>query len=146
MQRSLTESDKEPFFDARDTLLKSLPVFTAMLQTMTFREDVMEKGAAGGFTNATDCADYLTKKGVPFRDAHRVVGELVLYCEKHGKGLEDLTADEFRAASDLFDDDIAADLDPEGIARARTTYGGTGHTAVAAQLEEARAALAAAEA
>ena len=75
-----------------------------------------------------------------------MVGELVLYCEKHGKGLEDLNADEFRAASDLFDDDIAADLDPEGIARARTTYGGTGHSAVAAQLEEARAILAAAEA
>jgi argininosuccinate lyase len=70
----------------------------------------------------------------------------VLYCEKHGKGLEDLTAEEFRAASPLFDDDIARDLDPEGIARARTTYGGTGHEAVRAQLAEARAALAADEA
>ena len=72
-----------------------------------------------------------------------MVGELVLYCEKHGKGLEDLTDDEFRAASDLFEDDIAADLDPEGIVRARITYGGTGHEAVAAQLKEAREALAA---
>ena len=140
------QEDKEPVFDAIDTVELGLPVFAAMIDTLTVNRANMRKAANGGFISATDCADYLAKKGMPFRDAHRVVGELVLYCEKHGKGLEDLTADEFRAASDLFDDDIAADLDPEGIARARTTYGGTGHEAVAAQLKEARAILAAAEA
>lgn len=86
-------------------------------------------------------ADYLAKKGMPFREAHEVVGRLVLYCEKRGKGLEDLTADEFRAASPLFGDDIAQDLDPAGIANARNTYGGTGCTAVERQLDEAQERL-----
>ena len=137
---------KEGPMDAAKTLSDCMEIAAGMLETMTVNADVMLDQARRGFTAATDVADYLAKKGMPFREAHRVVGELVLYCEKHGKGLEDLTADEFRAASDLFDDDIAADLDPEGIARARTTYGGTGHSAVAAQLEEARATLVAAEA
>ena len=137
---------KEGPMDAAKTLSDCMEIAAGMLETMTVNADVMLDQARRGFTAATDVADYLAKKGMPFREAHCVVGELVLYCEKHGKGLEDLTADEFRAASDLFDDDIAADLDPEGIARARTTYGGTGHSAVAAQLEEARAILAAAEA
>ena len=78
---------------------------------------------------------------MPFRDAHRVVGELVLYCEQNGKGLEDLTPGEFKEASDLFEDDVAQDLDPAGIANARNTYGGTGREAVEAQLKEAKAAL-----
>lgn len=134
---------KEGPMDAAKTLSDCMEIAAGMLETMTVNADVMLAQAKTGFTAATDVADYLAKKGMPFRDAHRVVGELVLYCEKHGKGLEDLTADEFRAASDLFEDDIAADLDPEGIARARTTYGGTGHEAVAAQLKEAREALAA---
>ena len=80
------QEDKEAFFDARDTLVKGLTVFTAMLKTVTFRKDVMEKGASGGFTNATDCADYLVRKGVPFRDAHRVVGELVAHCLNENEG------------------------------------------------------------
>lgn len=136
---------KEGPMDAAKTLSDCMEIAAGMLETMTVNADVMLDQARRGFTAATDVADYLAKKGMPFREAHRVVGELVLYCEKHGKGLEDLTADEFRAASDLFEDDIAADLDPEGIARARTTYGGTGHEAVAAQLKEAREALAADE-
>ena len=136
---------KEGPMDAAKTLSDCMEIAAGMLETMTVNADVMLAQARKGFTAATDVADYLAKKGMPFREAHRVVGELVLYCEKHDKGLEDLTADEFRAASDLFDDDIAADLDPEGIARARTTYGGTGNAAVAAQLKEARAALAADE-
>jgi argininosuccinate lyase len=82
---------------------------------------------------------------MPFREAHEVVGKLVLYCEKHGKGLEDLTAEEFQAASPLFGDDIAQDLDPAGIANARVTYGGTGEKAVCAQLGEAKERLAADE-
>ena len=132
---------KEGPMDAAKTLSDCMEIAAGMLETMQVNADVMLKQAKLGFTAATDVADYLAKKGMPFRDAHRVVGELVLYCEKHGKGLEDLTADEFRAASDLFGDDIAADLDPEGIANARTTYGGTGTVAVERQLAEAEAAL-----
>jgi argininosuccinate lyase len=137
---------KEGPADAAKTLLDCMAIASGMLSTMTVNADTMLDQAHKGFTAATDVADYLAKKGMPFREAHEVVGKLVLYCEKHNKGLEDLTADEFRSASPLFEDDIAQDLDPEGIARARTTYGGTGHDAVRAQLKEAKAALAADEA
>ena len=99
------QEDKEAFFDARDTLIKSLTVFTAMLKTITFRTDVMEKGAAGGFTNATDCADYLVRKGVPFRDAHRVVGELVAHCLSENKALLDLTLPELQRFHPAFEAD-----------------------------------------
>ena len=116
-------------------------IAAGMIETMTVNADVMLAQAGTGFSAATDVADYLAKKGMPFREAHRVVGELVLYCEKNGKGLEDLTAEEFSAASPLFEADIARDLDPAGIANARVTYGGTGHDAVVVQLGEARAAL-----
>jgi aconitate hydratase len=96
----------------------------------------------GGYiTAATDVADYLAKRGVPFRKAHEIVGELVLYCEKKHKGLEDLTLKEFRKASPFFSEDIVGELDPEAIARARTTYGGTGHDAVRVQLKEANTQL-----
>ncbi|WP_455136463.1 argininosuccinate lyase [Thermophilibacter sp.] len=132
---------KEGPLDAARTLSDCMEIAAGMIETMTVHADVMLAQAGTGFSAATDVADYLAKKGMPFREAHRVVGELVLYCEKHGKGLEDLTAEEFRAASPLFDEDIARDLDPAGIANARVTYGGTGHDAVVEQLKEARAAL-----
>ena len=132
---------KEGAMDAAKTLHDCMVCMEGMIESMELHVSEMRKSAGKGFTAATDVADYLAKKGMPFREAHRVVGELVLYCEKHGKGLEDLTADEFRAASDLFDDDIAADLDPEGIAAARKTYGGTGYEAVKVQMKEAEAAL-----
>ena len=132
---------KEGPLDAAHTLNDCMQIAAGMLETMTVNADAMLAEAGKGFTAATDVADYLAKKGLPFRDAHRVVGELVLYCEQHNKGLEDLTAQEFKAASDLFGDDIAQDLDPAGIANARNTYGGTGSEAVRVQLGEARAAL-----
>ena len=137
---------KEGPLDAAKTLSDCMEIASGMLETMTVNADAMLAQAGKGFTAATDVADYLAKKGMPFRDAHRVVGELVLYCEQHGKGLEDLTPAEFKAASDLFEDDIAQDLDPVGIANARNTYGGTGRAAVETQLAEAKAALATDEA
>jgi len=100
------QEDKEAFFDARDTLVKSLTVFTAMLKTVTFRKEAMELGAAGGFANATDCADYLVRKGVPFRDAHRVVGLLVSHCLREGKALLDLTLPELQAFHPAFGEDV----------------------------------------
>lgn len=132
---------KEGPLDAAKTLSDCMQIVAGMLETMTVNADAMLAQAGRGFTAATDVADYLAKKGMPFREAHRVVGELVLYCEHHGKGLEDLTAEEFRQASPLFDDDIAQDLDPAGIANARNTYGGTGLKAVKEQLTEARGVL-----
>ena len=100
------QEDKEAFFDARDTLMKGLTVFTAMLKTVSFRKEEMERGASGGFTNATDCADYLVKKGVPFRDAHKVVGELVAYCLNEKKALLDLSLEELRQFHAAFDQDV----------------------------------------
>ncbi len=132
---------KEGPLDAARTLSDCMEIAAGMVETWTVNADVMLAQAGTGFSAATDVADYLAKKGMPFREAHRVVGELVLYCEKHGKGLEDLTAEEFAAASPLFEADIAQDLDPAGIANARVTYGGTGHDAVVVQLDEARSAL-----
>ena len=132
---------KEGIVDAVDTLLGCYVAMEGMIATMTVHKDRMLKAAGEGFTAATDIADYLAKKGMPFREAHAVVGGLVLECEKRGCGLEDLTPDDLRAASELFDDDILGTLDPASIADARTTYGGTALDAVLIQLEEAREVL-----
>ena len=127
--------------DAARTLGDCMAIMAGMLETMRVNADTMLSQAGTGFSAATDVADYLAKHGMPFREAHAVVGHLVLECEKRGCGLEDLTLAELRKASELFGEDIMGSLDPAGIARARTTYGGTGNDAVAAQLAEARATL-----
>ena len=127
--------------DAATTLIECYAVMDGMLSTMKINADAMLDQARKGFTAATDVADYLAKKGMPFREAHAVVGSLVLECEKRGCGLEDLTLKDLRAASDLFDKDIVGCLDPAAIANARTTYGGTGAEAVEEQLDEAASAL-----
>ena len=132
---------KEGIVDAVDTLLGCYIAMEGMIATMKVNRKRMAAAAGEGFTAATDIADYLAKKGMPFREAHAVVGGLVLECEKRGCGLEDLTLDDLRAASDLFEDDIIGTLDPESIANARTTYGGTGIDAVLLQFEEAREVL-----
>jgi argininosuccinate lyase len=118
------QEDKEAFFDARDTLVKSLPVFTGMLKTLKFKTAVMEKGAAGGFANATDCADYLTKKGVPFRDAHKVVGQLVARCLTEGKALLDLTLEELQAFHPLFGADVFDAISLKTCVQMRAVPGG----------------------
>ncbi|MDO4806393.1 MAG: argininosuccinate lyase [Coriobacteriales bacterium] len=132
---------KEGPLDAAHTLGDCMAIMAGMLGTMRVNADTMLAQAGTGFSAATDVADYLAKRGMPFREAHAVVGRLVLECEKRGCGLEDLTLAELRQASELFGEDIVGSLDPAGIARARTTYGGTGNDAVAVQLAEARAAL-----
>lgn len=96
--------------------------------------------AQKGYLAATDVADYLAKKGMPFRQAHEVVGHLVLLCDKRGCDLEDLALDDFKAESDLFEADIAGCLNLKAIVEARTTYGGTAPVAVRQQLEEAQRA------
>ncbi len=132
---------KEGPIDAAKTLGDCMAIMAGMLQTMRVNEARMLAEAGTGFSAATDVADYLAKRGMPFREAHAVVGKLVLECERRGIGLEDLTLDELRSASELFGEDVVGTLDPAAIARARTTYGGTGNEAVAAQLAEARATL-----
>lgn len=137
------QEDKEGVFDAVDTLSNSLVVMTGMIRTMTVNADAMRKGAHGGFMAATDLADYLVGKGMPFRDAHAVVGRLVLECEKRGKTLQELSVDELKQADPLFDAGALDAVDIDKIVARRITAGGTGHDAVKVQLDQARERLAA---
>ena len=118
------QEDKEPVFDAIDTVEMCVPVFTAMIDTMRVIPENMRKAAGKGFINATDCADYLTKKGMPFRDAYTVTGKLVASCTAQGKTLEDLTLDELKAASDLFAEDIYEAIKLENCMALRASHGG----------------------
>ncbi len=137
------QEDKEGVFDAVDTLSDSLVVMTGMIRSMTVNADAMRKGAHGGFMAATDLADYLVGKGMPFRDAHAVVGRLVLECEKRGKTLQELSVDELKQADPLFDAGALDAVDIDKIVARRITAGGTGHDAVKVQLDQARERLAA---
>jgi argininosuccinate lyase len=129
------QEDKEAFFDARDTLVKSLTVFTAMLKTVHFKTDVMEKGAAGGFANATDCADYLVKKGVAFRDAHKVVGQLVAHCLTEDKALLDLTLPELKTFHSAFEQDVFEAISLKTCVSMRSVPGGPAPGAVADSIQ-----------
>ncbi len=135
------QEDKEAFFDARDTLVKGLTVFTAMLKTVTFRKDEMERGASGGFTNATDCADYLVKKGLPFRDAHRVVGELVAYCLNEKKALLDLSLEELQKFHPAFGEDVFEDLSMISCVEKRDIPGAPAPARVQQAIDSAREKL-----
>ncbi len=135
------QEDKEALFDARDTLIKCLSVFTGMFKTLRFRTDVMRRGASGGFTNATDAADYLVKKGLPFRDAHEVLGKLVLHCIGENKALLDLPLEELRAFSPLFDEDVYTALSMETCVNARRLPGGPAPDMVQQTIDEDRAFL-----
>ena len=130
------QEDKEPVFDAVDTVEMCLPVFAAMLDTMTVHTDNMRAAAGKGFINATDCADYLTKKGMPFRDAYTVVGQLVAACGQKGKTLEELTLEELREVSDLFESDVYDALNLENCMALRGSYGGPAVSETKRQIEE----------
>ncbi len=140
------QEDKEPLFDAADTVLGSLMACTGMLATCTFKEERMREASHEGYMAATDLADYLVGKGLPFRQAHAVVGRIVGDCVREGVTLQQLSTDELRSYSELFDDDAHEALDIDNIVRRRTTFGGTGHEAVRAQLKLATEALEADEA
>ncbi len=140
------QEDKEPLFDAADTVLGSLMACTGMLATCTFKEERMREASHEGYMAATDLADYLVGKGLPFRQAHAVVGRIVGDCVREGVTLQQLSTDELRSYSELFDDDAHEALDIDNIVRRRTTFGGTGHEAVRAQLKLAIEALEADEA
>ena len=118
------QEDKEGLFDAIDTVKMCLPVFTNMIATMTVKKDAMLNAAKGGFTNATDAADWLVKQGVPFRDAHEIIGKLVLYCIEHNTNLDDLSLEEYKAISPVFDDSVYAAINVNECAQARKVVGG----------------------
>ena len=137
------QEDKEPVFDAIDTVEMCLPVFSAMIGTMTVHPENMRRAAGHGFINATDCADYLTKKGMPFRDAYTTVGHLVALCGQKGKTLEELSLDELRSASPLFDEDVYDALKLENCMALRGSYGGPAVSETTRQIETVRAFTAA---
>ena len=139
------QEDKYGAIDSAKTLEDCLQCAAGMIETMRIKPENMLKQAKLGHLAATDVADYLAKKGLPFRRAHEVVGHLVLLCEQRGCNLDDLSFDDFKAASPLFEEDIVKALDLSSIVAARTTEGGTGQVVVAQQMEMAKAALAADE-
>lgn len=140
------QEDKEGAIDAAKTLEDCYACMAGMIGTMQVNADAMMAQAKKGYLAATDVADYLAKKGMPFRRAHEVVGHLVLLCDQRGCDLDDLTLEDFKAASDLFEADITGALDLASIAAARTTEGGTGNAAVKEQMAKALAQLEADEA
>ena len=137
------QEDKEGAIDAADTLHDCYRCAAGMVSTMTVHPEAMMAQAKKGYLAATDVADYLAKKGMPFRQAHEVVGHLVLLCDKRGCDLDDLSLADFQAESSLFEADITEQLDLRRIADARTTFGGTGSSAVREQMAAVEAALAA---
>ncbi|NLI23017.1 MAG: argininosuccinate lyase [Clostridiales bacterium] len=132
------QEDKEAFFDAYDTLVKCLPTFTAMLASTRFDAGAMEKSAARGFTNATDLADYLVGKGLPFRDAHHVSGTLVGKCVREGRELADLTLAEMREVSPAFDGDVYEAISLRACVERRSLRGGPAPEAVDASIRRVR--------
>lgn len=130
------QEDKELTFDASDTVKGCLALFTGMLDTMKFRREVMEDSAKNGFTNATDAADYLVGKGVPFRDAHGIVGRLVLYCIDKNISLDDMSLEEYRSISPVFEEDIYDAISMKNCVERRNTIGAPGADAMKAVLAE----------
>ena len=124
------QEDKEFVFDAIDTTKGCIVLFTGMLNTLTFRKDKMRASAEGGFTNATDAADYLVNHGVPFRDAHGIIGQLVLYCIDKNISLGEMTLDEYKAISPVFEEDIYDAISMETCVDKRNTIGAPGPKAM----------------
>ena len=135
------QEDKELTFDAIDTVKGCLALFTGMLSTITFHKEVMESSAKKGFTNATDAADYLVKHGVAFRDAHGIIGQMVLYCIEKDKVIEELSMEEFQAISPVFDNDIYEAVSLKTCVEKRNTIGAPGPEAMKKVVELCRERL-----
>ena len=133
------QEDKEPVFDAVDTVKMCLPVFAGMIATMRVLPENMRRAAGGGFINATDCADYLTRKGMAFRDAYTTVGNLVYYCTQQGKLLEELTLEEMKNISPLFGEDVYEALSLETCMGQRRSHGGPAPEETERQIRELEA-------
>ncbi|MFN3395321.1 MAG: argininosuccinate lyase [Thermodesulfovibrionales bacterium] len=135
------QEDKEPLFDAIDTVKAVLSVLREMIPAIKFNQDKMYKASSSGYTTATDIAEYLVKKGVPFRKAHEVAGKIVLLCIEKGKDLTDLTLKEYRGFSTLIDKDIYSVLTPEGSIKGKLSYGSTSKKEVMRQIRRLKARL-----
>lgn len=131
------QEDKECVFDAYDTLSACLKIFTALLADMTVNKDTLRKSTDGGFTSATECADWLSARGMPFRDAHSVIGQLVVYCIKNGKTLQTLSLDEYKKFGP-FDKSIFEAIKPENAIARRTVTGGPSPSAIKAEITAMR--------
>ena len=136
------QEDKEPVFDAIDTVELCVPVFTAMLDTLTVKKKAMARAASVGFINATDCADYLVKKGLPFREAYMIVGRLVNLCLEKGKTLDTLPLKEFQTVSGLFEWDVYDALRLRACVNGRKVYGGPSEESVKKQIKQIEAFIA----
>ena len=135
------QEDKELTFDAIDTVKGCLALFTGMISSMTFKKDAMEASAKNGFTNATDAADYLVNHGVAFRDAHGIVGQLVIYCIEKGIALDDMSLEEFQAISPVFEEDIYDAISMQTCVKKRMTIGAPGQDAMKKVIEACRERL-----
>ncbi len=135
------QEDKENVFDSADTLVMCLDVFAPMIGGMSVIKENMKLAAQKGFINATDLADYLVKKGLPFRSAYKISGEIVADCIKNGKVLEDLTIEEYKGYSDLFDSDVYKEISLETCVLKRTSEGGTSPNSVQAQVDYVKGKL-----
>jgi argininosuccinate lyase len=132
------QEDKEALFDAYDTVKMCLPIFSKMIETMTINKEIMEKGAKGGFTNATDAADYLVKKGMPFRDAHKVIGQMVSYAIENNVTLEEISIEKLKEFSDSIENDYYKQISLETCVNERAVYGGPAPSAVNKSIENGR--------
>lgn len=128
------QEDKEGMFDTVETLAGSLQLLVPMIETMTVKKENMYKAVSQDYSNATDLADYLAGKGIPFREAHEIIGRIVLYAIQHDKYLLDLSLGEYRNFSGAFEEDIFEVLQPKNVVAARNSYGGTGFSQVETQL------------
>lgn len=135
------QEDKEAVFDAVDTAKMCLPVFTKMIETMKIKKQNMYKAAQGGFTNATDVADYLVKKGVPFRSAHEIIGKMVLYCIDNNKSIDDLSLQEFKTFSEAIDQDVYTEISLEKCVSGRNLPGGPAKESVASTIQNGKRIL-----
>ena len=124
------QEDKPPVFDSAETVRISLQIFTDMLRTLNFKKDNMEAAARKGFTNATDAADYLVSKGLPFRECHEIIGNIVLDCLKKGIGIEELSLEELKGYSDKFEEDVYEKIDIRSCIAAKKSYGSTSFESV----------------
>ena len=133
------QEDKEPLFDAIDTLKNSLGIFKEMISTMEIKKERMAEAVKLGYMNATDAADYLVRKGIPFRDCHEIIGRMVLSCIDRGIALEDMSLDEFRQFSQAFEEDIYEALSPANCINSKKSWGSTSFESVNRQFEKIRA-------
>ena len=132
------QEDKPPVFDTSDTLTACINIFTDMLDTMTVKAENMVQAAGSGFMNATDAADYLVSKGMPFRECHTVIGEIVLYCIEHGKSIEQLSLEQLRDFAPEFEADVYSHIDLRACIKAKVSEGSTSFDSVNKQIQSAR--------